>query len=263
MRKKILDDKFYMPSQIDIGSAEKDVTEPTETPYPLAKGSDGLPKFNELQEAQKKNMPKAMRTQVAFQQQKLQYSNYQIVNSLIRPTDSVSSANYYQNTYNSGTAVGTALEDGIMFGTNTADDSRAKYYNIVYANIRFAKISATVASLIQSPSYIEFYPIQKIGAGGGGVDFGGKIPRQIEAVDNQTNVTAFSSTGADNGVQSFGIDIYNENAYYTRTPDLKGIRCCGVALKEIFLNFGEAVVWGEIYLHLEIGIDLTTEGNNY
>ncbi len=91
MRKKLIDDKFYMPSQIDIGSAEKDVTEPTETPYPLAKGSDGLPKFNQLQDAQKRNMPKAMRSQVAFQQKKLQYSNYQIINFGITPTDSIAS----------------------------------------------------------------------------------------------------------------------------------------------------------------------------
>ena len=57
MRKKIFDDKFNMPTQLDVGTAEKDVTEPTETPYPLAKGSDGLPKFNTLQDNQKKNLP--------------------------------------------------------------------------------------------------------------------------------------------------------------------------------------------------------------
>ena len=45
MRKNVLDDKFYMPKQYELGTAEKDVTEPTETPYPLAKGPDGLPKF--------------------------------------------------------------------------------------------------------------------------------------------------------------------------------------------------------------------------
>lgn len=258
MRKKILDDKYYMPSQIDIGSAEKDVTESLETPRPLAKGFDGMPKFNELQEAQKKNLPKALRTQVAFQQKKLQYSNYQIINALLRPTDSAASLAYYYSTYNSGTAVGTALDDGILFGTNTADITRAKYYNIVYCNVRFREATGAAQS-VNAPSFIEFYPMQKIETG----DFGGKIARQVEAVDNQTNVTAFSSTGADNGVQSFGVDIYNENAYYTQSPDLKGIRCCGVALKTIYMNFGSALTWGDIYLHLEFGIDLRTEGNNY
>jgi len=257
--KRFSEDKFFMPKQYDLGTPEEDVTDAIETPIPLSKGFDGMPKFNELNEAQKKNMPKAMRSQVAYQQKRLQYSNYQIVNSLLRPTDSVTSQQYYYNTYNSGVAVGTAMTDGILFGSNVKDSDRAKYYNIVYANVRFAKITATAVSLIQSPSYIEFYLMQKVP---GGV-FGGKIPRQIEAVDDQTNVTSFSSTGTDNGVQSFGIDIYNENAYYTQSPDLKGMRACGVSLKEIFMNFGEAVTWGDIYLHLEIGIDLKTEGNNY
>jgi len=261
MRKKIfksskLDEALYMPKQLDVGTAEKDVSE-TETPYPLAKGSDGLPKFNELQEAQKKNMPKAMRSQVAFQQKKLQYSNYQIVNILFTPTDSASTQDYYFNTYNAGVAVGTALTDGILFGSNVKNSDSAKYYNVVYANVRFAKENGS--QQINAPSFIEFYPMQKVI---GGV-FGGKIPRQIEAVDDQTNVTTFSSTGTDNGVQSFGVDVYNENAYYTQSPDLKGIRCCGIALKEINMNFTAAMTLSAMNLDIEIGIDLITEGNNY
>jgi hypothetical protein len=259
MRKKILDDKYYMPSQIDIGSAEKDVTEPTETPIPLAKGFDGLPRFNELQDAQKKNMPKAMRSQVAFQQKKLQYSNYQIINFIIIPTDSVVSQAYYFNDYNQGTAVGNAMDSGIMFGTSTADITRAKYYNLVYMNVRFANDNQAATDFILSPSYVEFYPMQKLDTG----DFGGKIPKQIESVTNQVNTAGLYDYGAEFGVQSFGVDVYGENAYYTQSPDLKGIRCCGVALKRISLSMQTAISLDGIRLMVECGYDLKTEGNNY
>ena len=258
MRKKILDDKFYMPKQYELGTAEKDVTDPTETPYPLAKGSDGLPKFNELQESQKKNMPKAMRSQVAFQQKKLQWSNYQIINAVITPTDSAVEQSYYFNDYNSGVTVGSQLDAGVMFGTSTADVSRAKYYNIVYANVRYASDHSSATNWIVSPSYVEFYPMQKIPTG----DFGGKIPRQIEAKENNTGLVSFDIGGTDN-TQSFGVDVYGENAYYTQSPDLKGIRCCGVALKRISLSFQSNVFIDGIKLMVEIGYDLKTEGNNY
>ena len=68
MKKKKLIDPYIIPSQIDVGTPEERNYDAIETPVPLAKGSDGIPRFNLLEQAQKKNMPKAMRTQVAFQQ---------------------------------------------------------------------------------------------------------------------------------------------------------------------------------------------------
>jgi len=259
MRKKIFDDKFNMPTRLDVGTAEKDVTEPTETPYPLAKGSDGLPKFNQLQEAQKKNLPKALRTQVAFQQKKLQYSNYQIVNFEIDPTTDTTSQAYYYSNFNQAVAVGTAMTDGVLFGSNTKSSDKAKYYNIVYANARFKSATADTNDAIINPSFIEFYLMQKVA---GGV-FGGKIPRQVEAVKDETNLESLTVTGAEYGVQSFGLDIYNENVIYSQNKEIRGMRCCGIALKLIDLNFGVALNISGIRLIVELGIDLTTVGNNY
>jgi len=193
--------------------------------------------------------------QARFQTKKLQNSNYQIVNFIIDPTDSVASQAFFRNAYNETTAVGTALDAGVMFGTNTEDVSKAKYYNIVYANFRL-RFPPTE---MQSPSYLEFYPMQKIPTG----DFGGKIPRQIEAVANSVNTKGITVTGNEYGVQSFGLDLFNENAYYTQSPDLKGIRCIGVALKRINLNFTSDITLEDIRIEVEIGYDLKTEGNNY
>ena len=264
MRKKIFDDnfnvdnEFYQPTQIDLGTAEKDVTEPTETPKPLAKGFDGLPKFNELQEAQKKNMPKAMRSQVAYQQKKLQYSNYQMVNFRVVPTSTGTTQAYYSAEWNEATAVGTAMTDGVLFGSSTKNSDKAKYYNIVYANARLYT-AGNYNVYLQPSSYMEFYLMQKVP---GGV-FGGKIPRQIEAVKDETNIDSITVSGVQFGVQSFGVDIEGENAYYTQTPDLKGMRSIGVALKRIMMNFSGDIDIDNIQLDIEIGYDLKTEGNNY
>ena len=262
MRKKFSDNKFFMPKQYELGTPPKEDTDALETPQPLSKGYDGLPKFNELQDSQKRNIPKAMRSQVAFQQKKLQYNNYQIINFRIKPTDSSSSQAYYSNEYNKATAVGTALVDGVLFGSNTKDSDKAKYYNIIYANARFLTDPPPVVSstdFIVSPSFVEFYLMQKVP---GGV-FGGKIPRQIEAVKDETGLSSLTVTGTEYGVQSFGVDVRNENAYYQQSEKIKGMRACGVALSTIHLNFGAAITISEIALDLEIGIDLTTEGNNY
>lgn len=213
-----------------------------------------------LQEKKQFDLIKENETdQARFQTKKLQNSNYQIVNFEIRPTDSGASQGFFNNEYNQAVAVGTALDSGVMFGTNTADVTKAKYYNIVYANVRLGQAISSSSQFTLSPSFLEFYPMQKIPAG----DFGGKIPRQIEAVANNTNVFGITVDGAEYGVQSFGIDVYNENAYYSQSEDIKGIRCCGLALKSIQLNFNANVTLSDIRLDVEIGYDLRTEGNNY
>ena len=200
--------------------------------------------------------------QARFQTKKLQNSNYQIINFLIKPTDSTASQAFFFNNYNDATvAPGTAMTSGVMFGTQDQDVTKAKYYNIVYANVRFNTDINTSSgnNFLVCPSYVEFYAMQKLPTG----TFGGKIPRQIEAVTNQTGTSSITASGGDYGVQSFGVDVYNENAYYTQTNDIKGIRTCGVALKKIALNFDSALGINNIELSVEIGIDLNTEGNNY
>ena len=258
MRKKIFDDKFNMPTQLDVGTAEKDVTEPTETPYPLAKGSDGLPKFNTLQDNQKKNLPQTLRTQVAFQQESLQYNNYQILNFEVSAFSSGTLA-YVYSVFNQATAVGSSLVDTVMFsGISGGDNNDALYYNIVYCNARIVYGSSAV-SVVEAPSYITFYPMQKIA---GGSSAGGKISTQISNTSYGSGTTLISS-GSEYGVQSFGTDVYQESPYYTQSPDLKGIRCIGLALKEIHLSFGGSLDTSALQLEVELGIDLKSGGSSY
>lgn len=247
--------------QVPVNNPTEDEGIEEQFPNPLeAKGNKKDVAPFVLQQERQFDLIKQNETQQArFQTKKLQNSNYQIINFQINPTDSVASQAFFNNDYNTATAVGTALDSGVLFGTNTADITKAKYYNIVYADVRFSTVIGNNVEFIRPPSYIEFYPMQKIPAG----DFGGKIPRQIEAVANSVNTNGIVVTGNEFGVQSFGLDVYNQNAYYSQSNDIKGIRCCGVALKQIQLNFDIAIDISTIRIDVEIGYDLNAEGNNY
>ena len=249
--------------QVPVNQPVEDTTPPSVEeafPNPLeAKGEpNGVAPFVLQEQRQFELIKQNENQQAKFQTAKLQNNNYQIINFRISPTDSVDVRNNYINDYNEATAVGTAMDAGIMFGTNTADVTKAKYYNIVYANCRLST-SAASAQPLDNPCYVEFYLGQKLPTG----DFVGKIPTQIETSGNTTGITSLSYTGADFGVQNFGIDVFNENAYYTQSPDLKGMRAAGIALKRINLSFAAAMTVSNIRLDFEIAIDLRTEGNNY
>lgn len=244
-----------------VPAAQNDPKEDIFFPDPLeAKGNvpDVAPFV--IQEQKQFDLIKQNETdQARFQTKKLQNSNYQITNFRIQPTDSGATESYYIQNYNQATAVGTALDDCVMFGTDTVGVANSKYYNIVYINARYEAFGGGATDFLVAPSYIEFYPMQKINTG----DFGGKIPRQIEQVSGQSTALAITSGGTEVGVQSFGVDVFNENAYYTQTADLKGIRCVGIALKRISLNFSAVTTLSNMRLTLEVGYDLNTEGNNY
>ena len=96
----------------------------------------------------------------------------------------------------------------------------------------------------------------------GGSSAGGKIPVQISNTSYDSGTTILSS-GTEYGVQSFGTDVYQESPYYTQSPDLKGIRCIGVALKEIHLSFGGSLDTAALQLEVELGIDLKSGGSSY
>jgi hypothetical protein len=250
--------------QVPVNGAEQDTSPPNiedAFPNPLeAKGENrNEAPFVEQRRNQFELIKKNETEQAKFQTKKLQNSNYQIVNFEITPTASTASQAYYFADFNLLTTVGTAMDAGVLFGTNTADVTKAKYYNLVYMNVRFAQDNQSTSDFIVSPSYVEFYPMQKLTSG----DFGGKIPTQVETLANSTGVQAISKTGTQYGVQSFGVDVYGENAYYTQSPDLKGIRCCGVALKRISLSMATAIGIDGIRLAVELGLDINTEGNNY
>ena len=247
--------------QVPVNDPVKDQGIEEKFPNPLeAKGENrNEAPFVEQQRNQFDLIKQNESDQARFQTKKLQNSNYQISNFRIQPTDSGATESYYIQNYNLATDVGTALDDCVMFGSNTADVTKSKYYNIVYINARYEAFAGTTTDFLVAPSYIEFYPMQKIPTG----DFGGKIPRQIEQVAGSNTTTAITTTGTEVGVQSFGVDVFGENAYYTQTPDLKGIRCVGIALKRISLNFSAVTTLSNMRLTIEVGYDLKTEGNNY
>jgi len=222
----------------------------------VVKGKEAL--FVEQTRNQKRNLKESMTGQVAFQQKSLQYNNLQIVNFECTGF-ATGSASYINVNYNQATAVGSSLNETVMFsGISGGDNNDALYYNIVYVNVR-GDFYIIGSEQLLNPSFIEFYPMQKIT---GGSSAGGKIPTQISntAYDSATTIT---SSGAEFGVQSFGIDVFNEQTLYNQSKDLKGIRCIGLALKHVNLNFNSAITVDNFALDVEIGIDMKSGGSSY
>ncbi len=253
MRKKIFDDKFNMPTQLDVGTAEKDVTEPTETPHPLAKGSDGLPKFNELQDSQKKRLPKAMRSQVAFQQQALQHNNLQVFNFSIADLSVIISDDQFFGEYNTAVTTGN-VTDCIMFGVNSTAN-KGVYYNIV--DIKTNLIYSGNASM-QMDSFVEFYTLQNITSST--TSLGKKIPRQDLIDGTSSGTVTFTTTGAKQGYQYFTCSLTDDSINIPQGSD--GLRCSGIALKTISLDFTASKNISDMSLNFQVYVDFKTVGQS-
>ena len=209
--------------------------------------------FVEQTRNQKRNLTESMTGQVAFQQDSLQYNNLQIVN-INYSSFATGSASQIDETYNSGTAPGNALNDTVMFsGIASGDNNDALYYNISYVSCRVKY------GQITDDSYIEWYPLQKLA---GGSSAGGKIPVQISNTAYNNDATATTS-GSDYGVQSIGCGIMDIQQLYNSSDSLKEVRCIGLALKSIFVNFDSAITTDNVEINVELGIDLKSGGNSY
>ena len=244
MRKKIFDDKFYMPTQLDVGTAEKEDTEPTETPYPLAKGSDGLPKFNQLQDAQKESLKDSMEGQVVYQSEALQNSNLQIINFSLSAF-ATGTTSYVYVDLNGATAFGTYLNDYVLF---------ENYININYITCVMKNANIT----INPESYVSFYLMQNSLTTPNG-SAGMKIPRQIQAKKKE-DATTITLNGTEQGAQSIAVPLTTQ-IFYNQADTMRGIRCKGLALSNIVLDLASSEDVSGIIIEVAVYVDKSTESS--
>ena len=242
IKNRQIDNEFYQPTQIDLGTAEKKDTQPTETPKPLAKGFDGLPKFNELQEAQKRNLKDNMSDQVIYQSDALQNSNLQIINFKMAGFES-GTQDYVYVDFNGSTAFGTYLSDYVLF---------ENYMNINYITV----VSHTNPPVhIQPESYVSFYLMQDSLTTPNG-SAGMKIPRQIQA-KRKSDTVSITLDGVDQGAQSIAVP-FSTQIFYNQADSIRGVRCKGLALNEIVMSLSEDVDTSGIVLEVCVYVDKST-----
>jgi len=195
--------------------------------------------------------------QARFQSKGINRNNLQVVNFELSAFSTGSAAFVYEN-FNDTVAVGSPLDEGVVFSSPTStSNENALFYNIVYMNLRLN--NSQRSDFLFQPSYIEFYTMQKINNTS---VLGGKIQRQISMQRVQSN-TVITDTGNEHGVQSFGLDVYNQQTLYNQSEALKGIRTIGLALKTINLNLDSSIDTANLIINVEIGLDLSSSGQNY
>ena len=203
--------------------------------------------FVEQTRNQKRNLTKSMTDQVAFQQSGLQWSNQQPITISIA-SFSTGSLTYIDQTYNDTTAFGTYCAESFVF-----DD---------YVNINYMECSLRNANVtIENDSYMSFYVLQKTNTTPNGTGYGEKIPTQLplSPYDTDTNI---QTSGVINGAQSILLP-FNTPVAFSNQSELKGVRCHGLALKNIIMDFPSSIDTAYLVIDLVIYVNKESDGQNY
>ncbi len=189
-------------------------------------------------------------------------SNFQFFNFELSAF-STGTVSYVNNQYNQSNDFPTAVTDSLMFGVDSAT-GKALYYNIAYVNARLNTPFSTTAGVenLIPPSFISFYPLQNIETSGTG-SVGTKIPHPSSQFFTSGGTVSASYNGNEYGNQSFGVDVYNEAGTYAQNNKLQGIRCSGIALKQILLVAKTTADTSLLTVEVEIAVDTSSVSSSY
>lgn len=184
-------------------------------------------------------------------------SNLQVFNFEISSFSAGTQAFVIAN-YNEAQTFPSNMTQTVMFGTDSTTD-QALYYNIVGLNVKLG--GEFSGSGVIRPSLISFYLLQNIPGFTG--SSGTKIPQPASLIGAGGGAVTFTTTGADFGNQSVSIDLSAEQGLYAQNNDTKGLRCSGLALRQIYLLFGASLDTANITLDVEVYVDRTSVSTTY
>jgi hypothetical protein len=120
---------------------------------------------------------------------------------------------------------------------------------------------ATGAKNLIPPSFVTFYLLQNIETSATSV--GTKIPQPAPQFFTSGGTVSASFNGNEYGNQSFGVDVYNETGTYAQNNKLQGLRCSGIALKQILLVSETVADTANLTLEIEVAVDTTSVSTTY
>lgn len=182
-------------------------------------------------------------------------SNMQIFNFELNPgfTGSANSAFAEYNT----TVTGANVVDCVMFGVPSIID-KALYYNIVDIKATcFRNVNNQVELL--SDSYVEFYLLENIETSTSSL--GRKVPRIAPVFGSSSGTVVWDTTSATQAFQSIKVDVVNDSVNIP--SQLQGLRCSGLALKQIDVNFGGGETLDQLRFNFQIFVDITSVSSTY
>lgn len=182
-------------------------------------------------------------------------SNLQIFNFSVSNFASGTEKLVFQE-YN--TTVTTAnVTQAIQFGVDSIND-KSPYYNVLSIKANVNLTNGGVFKL-QDDSYIEFYITENIDTST--TSLGRKIARRVPLFGSGGGAVTFTTTGAKQEYQYVSADL-NSDSVITPT-NTKGIRCSGLALKTIALNFDDDEDVSALNIDFQVFVDIDSASSSF
>ena len=187
-------------------------------------------------------------------------SNLQVFNFQIGSIQS-GSFSVIRAEYNTNNSFPANVVDCVMFGVDSLNN-KALYYNIVdiKANVfNNTSTSAGIQTEVKNDSYIEFYLLQNNETST--TSLGTKIPQPAPLFGSSSGTISLTTTGDQFGHQAITTSFTDDSV--TIPSNANGFRASGLALKTIFLNFGTAEDREDIFLNLDVYVDISSVSSTY
>ena len=182
-------------------------------------------------------------------------ANLQLFNYQLNPNFTGSDTAEFAE-YNTTVTTGN-VTDCVMFNVDSINN-KASYYNVVdlKASMYLAngnKIQAT------EDSFIEFYLLENIETSTSSL--GRKIPRRAPINGTSSGTVTWTTTGAKQPYQYIKVNLTSDNINVP--SQLEGLRCSGLALKTIYVNFAQSEDLTQIRFSFQTFVDISSVSNSY
>lgn len=182
-------------------------------------------------------------------------SNMQIFNFQLDPNFTGATSSAFEQ-YNVTETTGN-VTDCIMFNSDSIN-GKASYYNVIDIKASCFRNDNNGVNLT-ADSYVEFYILENIE--GSTTSLGRKIPRRSPLNGTSSGTVSWNTTNPSNAYQSVKVDVISDSVNIPSR--LQGLRCSGLALKQIDLNFFAAEDLTAIRFNFQVFVDVTSVSNSY
>tara|TARA_Y100000401_G_scaffold106443_1_gene99946 strand:- start:464 stop:1168 length:705 start_codon:yes stop_codon:yes gene_type:complete len=183
-------------------------------------------------------------------------SNMQVFNFRLDPNFTATSTSSVFQQFNTTETTGN-VSDCVMFNSDSIN-GKASYYNIIDIKTSVFRNDSNKINLT-ADSYVEFYLLENIE--GSTTSLGRKIPRRTPLNGTSSGTVAFDTTNAQNAYQYIKVDVLSDSVNIPSR--LQGLRCSGIALKQIDLNFADTEDSTALRFNFSVFVDITSVSNSY
>lgn len=158
--------------------------------------------------------------------------------------------------YNTTVTTGN-VTDAIQFAVDTLSN-KSQYFNVLSIKANINLTNGGVFNLLDD-SYIQFYLTENIE--GSNSSLGQKIARRVPLFGSGSSLSNFTTFGAKQGYQYLSVDL-NSDSVITPT-NTEGLRCSGIALKTIALNFDDDEDVSALNIDFQVFVNSNSVSSTY